>query len=398
MLITFVRHGNSCGNASPWVNLDSFSNLFPRLNHPVLTNLGVAQSILLGQYIMNQQDEYDLCFCSPSIRTIMTALLALRDNYYTNKKLKIEINPYITEKNKLLKWYFRPLSYVITDKQNHMVNPSDLKQMIILVKNWLDECWLFDYDDIMFEELVTQSDNIELKEKYKELQQQIKDANKHDMIKTFKTYLHNNTNLPQNIRRFGDSTFLRGCDIDMSEYESLYDSIKGNDFFTDGFVSTQYFLDAMKKRIYKHAIVFSHSNILKHFFKNIFKKFFKDYSFFWNTDFESILDKDPTHLNKLFNTSAFTLSDTNLKAYYPKVNTPEREKFNSISKKYKKANDVIDCMKPESLNQEINMLDKTTSKYMKNGENKSSRQEIFFYKKYLLYKQKYIKLKKIMKL
>lgn len=383
MPITFLRHGNSCGNASPWINLMSFSNLFPRLNHPVLTNLGVAQSILFGQYITRQNEEYDLCFCSPSIRTIMTALLALRNNCYTNKMLKIEINPYITEQNTLLKWYFRPLSYIVTDKQNHMVNPSDLKEMIKLVKDWLDNGWLVDYDDSMFEELVLKSDNIELKKKYKKLQQKIKAAKEQnlgtqDLIKAFKLYIHDNTNLPQNIRRFGDSTFLRGCDIDMTEYESLYDSIKDRDFFTDGFVSASHFLDAMKKRKYKHAIVFSHSNILKHFFQNVFKEF----PFSWDIDLESILDKDPTHLNKLFNTSAFKLSDTKIEPYYPKVNTPERDVFNSISKKYKKDKDVADCMQPESLNRKINELDKTNSS-----------EQIFFYKKYLLYKQKYIKLK-----
>ena len=58
-----------------------------------------------------------------------------------------------------------------------------------------------------------------------------------------------------------------------------------------------------------------------------------------------------------------------LKSFYPKVNTPERDKFNSISNKYKKDNDVDDCMQPESLNRKINMLDITTSKYMKNRMN-----------------------------
>jgi len=78
----------------------------------------------------------------------MTAIFTLRNMSYTNKKLKIQINPYIIEENKLAKWYYKPLSLFITDRQNHMVPPSNLKIMVQLVKEWLDSNWLLAYDDI----------------------------------------------------------------------------------------------------------------------------------------------------------------------------------------------------------------------------------------------------------
>lgn len=382
-MLTFVRHARSCGNILQ--SVDFSLHPLPKLDHPIITNLGVTQSILLGQHILNKQENYDACYCSPSIRTIMTALFALRNMSYTNNKLIIHINPYIIEENKLGKWYYKPLSLFVTDRQNHMVSPSNLKIMIGLVKQWLDSNWLLAYDDVMFEELLLSSNEEELKQKYKQLQENIMKAKEKyepelvnsakEAIKNFKAILRTTTN--ESLKKFGESRFLKGMYIDMTEYEKLYDSVKNE--FTNGFASVDKFLAQLKERNHKNAIVFSHSNILKYAFKNMD----------WDEKLESVLDKEPSHLNKLFNTSAFKveLSTSKLTPYYPIVGSIERQKFNEAIKKYKeRGEDIGDCKNKGLLNRAINKVDELPEF------------NSLVYTKYMKHKQKYIHLKSMIEI
>jgi len=237
----------------------------------------------------------------------------------------------------------------------------------------------------MFEELLLASNEEELKQKYKQLQENIMKAKENynpelitqvkEDIKNFKAILRTTKN--ENLKKFGESKFLQGMYVDMTEYELMYYSVK--DEFTNGFASVDKFLAQMKERNHKHAIVFSHSSILKHAFKNMG----------WDEKLESVLDKDPSHLNKLFNTSAFKveLSTSKLTPYYPIFGSSERQKFDATVTKYKEmGKDVSDCKNKVLLNQTIGKVDNLPQF------------NSMIYTKYMRNKQKYIHLKSMIEI
>ena len=68
--VYFVRHAESCSNIS--------RDIQGKITHPPLSYKGMQQAINLGidNEIINM--DFDKYYCSPSLRTIMTACLALR--------------------------------------------------------------------------------------------------------------------------------------------------------------------------------------------------------------------------------------------------------------------------------------------------------------------------------
>ena len=105
--------------------------------HPNLTCVGMQHAILLGNYFKNLSKGIDVVFVSPTIRTIMTALIAFRSN--ENLKKIIYVVPFITENINIVG------SFDIT---NTPLKSSQLKRMIPFIKEWLHTEWINNFDDI----------------------------------------------------------------------------------------------------------------------------------------------------------------------------------------------------------------------------------------------------------
>jgi broad specificity phosphatase PhoE len=131
--IYFVRHAESCSN----ISIDPLG----KISHPPLSYKGIQQAINLGinNEIINM--DFDEYYSSPSLRTIMTACLALR-----NKSI---ITPVILKLNSnLIEIQNRDsLSY---DKQNSVVPKENLKNMINYIKLWFKQYYFNNYIDYEF--------------------------------------------------------------------------------------------------------------------------------------------------------------------------------------------------------------------------------------------------------
>ena len=133
--IHWTRHALSCANVAPTGKGKFYYS-------PNLTFIGMQQAIQLGIRYYNNQN-IDVVFVSPSIRTIMTALLAFR-THPTIKK--IYVIPYISEN-------------VVgsPDYQNKPVESTRLFRIIAFIKDWLEKHWFEKYDDI---ELIIRLDEL----------------------------------------------------------------------------------------------------------------------------------------------------------------------------------------------------------------------------------------------
>ena len=205
-ILYFIRHGNSCSNDADYIyksnnsktnnSLDKIKKLTKKnsnfikllnnkLNHPSLSNLGIAQTILLGNAFnineyknilnnyttsININDE-TIVYCSPTLRTIMTAMLSLRSiNYYNQKNnkspIKIIICPYLIERpnkipnkiSKISKTINNTLQisksniYIPNDLQNNIVHPTKLRKLTEYISNWLKnnyKKYFIDYEIFM---------------------------------------------------------------------------------------------------------------------------------------------------------------------------------------------------------------------------------------------------------
>src|SRR5579863_10548211 len=104
------------------------------LYHPNLSFIGMQQAILLGTDFVRNQLPYDAVFVSPSLRTIMTALLAFRG---TNQR--IIVIPFIVEHLNIAGKF---------DNVNPPLALDKLKKYVAFVKDWLEENWIENFDDI----------------------------------------------------------------------------------------------------------------------------------------------------------------------------------------------------------------------------------------------------------
>jgi hypothetical protein len=109
----------------------------PKIMHPPLSPLGIMQAIALGESFFNtieDKDNYNIYYTSPSIRTIMTAILSLREKHQY-KPIKLIVTPYISEQLNLGK-------YFNADNQNSLPNPANLTLMIQNIKDWFQNIYL----------------------------------------------------------------------------------------------------------------------------------------------------------------------------------------------------------------------------------------------------------------
>lgn len=126
--------------------------------HPNLSYIGMQHASLFNRdYIVKNNLTYDLVLSSPTLRTIMTALIGFRGTM--NKK--IYVVPYISEIQNVA-------SFVTTDYQNIALDTKTLKRMVLFIKKWLNTYWLNNYDDIyvidLLREILEESSDKQIKE------------------------------------------------------------------------------------------------------------------------------------------------------------------------------------------------------------------------------------------
>ena len=127
MKLYWIRHAESLSNIS-------FKNYFI---HPILTQKGLIQSLNLGEYFCKNLNKINHVYCSMSLRTILTCLIAV--SYYNllndNRIKKINTIPHICEKTPYVDKLFNinKLKKIIINnfnKQNNIVNSIKLKKML----------------------------------------------------------------------------------------------------------------------------------------------------------------------------------------------------------------------------------------------------------------------------
>ena len=106
--------------------------------HPNLSYVGIQQAILLGVNFIHArrptETAYDVVYVSASLRTIMTALFALRGT-----KNRIIVAPYVIEHINLAGPY---------DRVNAPVSTAKLEVYVSFIKDWLEKNWIDSFDDI----------------------------------------------------------------------------------------------------------------------------------------------------------------------------------------------------------------------------------------------------------
>lgn len=144
--IDWARHAESCSNfdqndfldkpeATSMISAPSFTKLKAAANYqPNLSFVGMQQAIMLGEAKVIKDSQYDAIFVSPTVRTIMTALMALRGTNY-----QIYVIPYISEHINIAG---------TRDYQNNPVDPQRLRRLVAYIKDWLQVNWIKYFDDI----------------------------------------------------------------------------------------------------------------------------------------------------------------------------------------------------------------------------------------------------------
>ena len=181
--IYWIHNGNSCsesGDTPINKNQDDENNqnknVTPLLNsnqsyHPFLTYLGISQSIMLGcnaftygnytHCLSNKKDlisidTIDTIYCSPSLRSVMTAMFSLRTINYKKQKankspIVITICPFISENT----------NYKLKniDKQNDIVETTQLKEMIQFTNTFIKEDYRKYHNDYEIYEIINKIKN-----------------------------------------------------------------------------------------------------------------------------------------------------------------------------------------------------------------------------------------------
>jgi broad specificity phosphatase PhoE len=131
--IYFVRHAQSCSNIAT----------IGKIQHPPLSYEGIQQAVYLGidnKIIDKYFDEY---YCSPSLRTIMTACLALRNK----KDITLKLNSNLIENKNFA-------NVISADQQNAVVKSENLKKMIEYIKSWFQNKYFDNFIDYEFISLI----------------------------------------------------------------------------------------------------------------------------------------------------------------------------------------------------------------------------------------------------
>jgi hypothetical protein len=138
--VYFVRHAESCSNISREIQ--------GKVTHPPLSYEGMQQAINLGinNEIINM--DFDRYYCSPSLRTIMTACLALRRKSF-EKDITLYLNPYLIEVKNLAQ-YLSFFGSTYDDQQNSIVPIKNLQNMIKYIKFWFQYKYFDNFIDYEF--------------------------------------------------------------------------------------------------------------------------------------------------------------------------------------------------------------------------------------------------------
>lgn len=137
----FIRHAESCSNI----------NIFPnaKMSHPPLSYKGIQQAINLGINNKIIDMDFDKYYCSPSLRTIMTACLALRRKSLGNPKpITLTLNPYLIEHPNIAE--FGKIIGLTGDRQNSIVQKENLDNMINYIRSWFQQKYFDNYIDYEF--------------------------------------------------------------------------------------------------------------------------------------------------------------------------------------------------------------------------------------------------------
>lgn len=148
--IYWIRHAQSCAN---------IYNAITYNTHPFLSQFGIQQAICLNmdkQIFIDKSKQISI-YCSPSVRTITTALLAFRTfNYVSDLKPVVYIIPHIKEKSNSIR-------FIYNDKINSMININKINSSVDSIKQYLcnheyHDCEIdsylklfktYDYDDLL---------------------------------------------------------------------------------------------------------------------------------------------------------------------------------------------------------------------------------------------------------
>jgi hypothetical protein len=420
--IYFVRHAESCSNVTSKLSIGQIS-------HPPLTYKGIQQAINLGINNKIIDQDFDAYYCSPSLRTIMTACLALRQKANTrdpSNPIKIHLNPYLIEKRNITGRF---------DRQNSIVPIENLKKMIKYVKLWFKEHYfkhnidyefvniiydlvlllyyknnLNNYNEIIIDllvgikiskkELLKKLINMLEKEKYIEPIQKfgiINTQNGNDINDIYKNiilfivyrkysenliiYQEQNSNkklnyeiIIQQLKFFYDEKFF------MNNIEIIYDDydkVEGHNPDIFKFIEDKKYNQNIDKKDYK-ILCFSHGAILK--------KEFKLNSKLKNTE---ILHYNLISgvINRIFNNNIFINKDVelNMDDICGSLHTPKHKMFKVIDNYFSDNKYIIS--KDDNIDPNFKVIEKED--VLTGGD--------IYKHKYLKYKHKYLKYKQYLK-
>lgn len=196
-----------------------------------LSYVGMNQAINLGRDFINKNDmNYDIIITSAKVRTIMTALLSLR-SYNMNKPVKIVVVPYMNEISSEAK-------IVDNDKMNTGVDSKVLKKQIDIIKQWLKNNWIEYYDDIEVIDDIVELNKNTMNPYYEEIktilncrnvmsQRKLVKCNIVDLIKKILANDYYKTNNSDFVTKYTKiianiDIFINSCEVDFSFLE-LYE-------------------------------------------------------------------------------------------------------------------------------------------------------------------------------
>lgn len=108
------------------------------LFQPTLTHVGLLQAKKLGEHLATQSIQYDLVLSSATVRTLMTAYIALMNCKSAVLTKKIVIVPYTNEDENDAKYVFNGQDG-LHDFCNAALHPNAIEQVCELIKNYLDK-------------------------------------------------------------------------------------------------------------------------------------------------------------------------------------------------------------------------------------------------------------------
>jgi bisphosphoglycerate-dependent phosphoglycerate mutase len=361
-------------------NLLNPLNIFSQCGyHPNLSYIGMQQAILLGKFIKNI--DYDIICVSPTLRTIMTALMALRGTNH-----KIYVVPFIIEDT-------NPLC-LGNDMQNTPLSSLSLQQNVLFIKDWLEKNWIENFDDIELMDNLSALKNILVgsgnNKKEIELIDKILNYKIRTTLNDVKNLTHTLSNI-QNvqaqkmvgiIKKMCDIKYIRGPDIDFTILEHFESDLYKQSFdeFFNLIIPYISNVNNIQKSNLKILCV-THGNSMANYFKNKYN--ISNMAHPCNTEtYEEIIKCSPNFKNiydKQFNNSI----------YKPIKIRTNYENFESINGNICALNGLkgvvnnninCNCNANNELQKDVKFFCENSNKYVHDN----------YKNKYIKYKRKYI--------